>query len=105
VWEFSRVCGTFKERRSWAQNQHPEALLERIIKLSCRPHDLVIDAFGHSFTTARVCRRLGLDCVSIEISPSYCGHGAAELGVGVMIPPECGPIVLPGYTPGRKEST
>lgn len=97
VWEFSRVCGTFKERRSWALNQHPEALMERIIKLSCVPGYLVIDAFGHSFTTARVCRRLGIDCVSIEISPAYCRHGASELQTEVIIPPETGRIELPGY--------
>lgn len=95
VWEFSRVCGTFKERRSWAQNQHPEALLERIVKLSCQSGDLVIDAFGHSFTTARVCRRLNIDCVSVEISPNYCLHGAAELGTDVILPTGDGPIPLP----------
>jgi site-specific DNA-methyltransferase (adenine-specific) len=102
VWQFSRVCGTFKERRQWAQNQHPEALLERIIKMSCVPGYLVIDAFGHSFTTARVCRRLGIDCASIEISPTYCARGAAELGVEVLTPPESGPIELPGYVAGER---
>jgi len=32
VWEFPRVCGTFKERRAWTPTQMPEALVERIIK-------------------------------------------------------------------------
>jgi hypothetical protein len=97
VWEFSRVCGTFRERRPWAQNQHPEALMERVIKLSCTPGDLVIDGFGHSFTTARVCRRLGIDCVSVEISRDYCSLGAAELGVEVLTPVAKGPLALPGW--------
>ncbi len=97
VWEFSRICGTFKERRPWALNQHPEALLERIVKLSCVPGYLVVDAFGHSFTTARVCRRLGIDCVSIEKSLPYCEKGAAELEIDIIKPPESGPIELPGW--------
>jgi len=83
VWEFPRVCGTFEERRPWIPNQHPEALMERIIKFSCKPGDLVIDMFGGSFTTARVCQRLGIDCISIEISEAYCKRGAAELGCEV----------------------
>jgi DNA modification methylase len=81
VWEFPRVCGTFKERRKWAVTQHPEALMERMVKMSCGPGDVVIDMFAHSFTTARVCRRLGIDCISIEISDYYCRKGAKELGV------------------------
>jgi hypothetical protein len=105
VWEFSRVCGTFRERRSWALNQHPEALLERIIKLSCAPGDQVLDAFGHSFTTARVCRRLGLDCVSVELSLHYCRLGAGELETEVIRPPETGPVLLPGYEPRAAEPT
>ena len=84
VWDFSRVCGTFKERRKWALNQHPEALLERIIKMSCDSGDLVIDSFAHSFTTARVCKRLGIDCISIEQSWVYCLNGAAELETKVI---------------------
>lgn len=104
VWEFSRVCGTFKERRPWALNQHPEALMERIVQLSCQPGDLVIDAFSHSFTTARVCRRLGIDCVSIEKSLPYCTNGAAELETSVITPPAAGPIELVGWAgQGHKE--
>lgn len=69
VWQFSRVCGTFHERRTWHPTQHPEALMERIVKLSGGP---VIDLFGGTFTTQRVCDRLGIECTSIEISPEYC---------------------------------
>lgn len=85
VWKESRVCGTFKEKRKWHLNQHPEALLERIVKFSAKPGDLVIDLFGGTFTTARVCQRLGIDCISIEISESYCRKGAEELGVEVEV--------------------
>lgn len=72
VWEFSRVCGTFKERRKWHPNQHPEALIERIVKFSTKPGDLVIDMFAGTGTVNRVCKRLGRPCISIEISKFYC---------------------------------
>ncbi len=78
VWEFSRVCGTFKEKRKWHPNQHPEALIERIIKFSCVPGDLVIDMFAGTGTVNRVCKRLGIGCIGIEISKFYCEKIAEE---------------------------
>jgi len=72
VWEFSRVCGTFKERRRWHPNQHPEALIERVVKFSTAPGDLVIDMFAGTGTVNRVCKRLGRPCIGIEISEFYC---------------------------------
>jgi len=72
VWEFPRVCGTFHERRKWHPNQHPEALIERIVKFSCVKGDSVIDMFGGTGTVRRVCKRLGVNCTTIEISPYYC---------------------------------
>ncbi len=82
VWEFSRVCGTFKERRQWHPNQHPEALIERIIKLSCVVGDLVIDMFAGTGTVNRVCKRLGIACIGIEISEFYCEQIVKELKAG-----------------------
>lgn len=79
VWEFSRVCGTFKEKRKWHPNQHPEALIERIVKFSCKPGSLVIDMFAGTGTVNRVCKRLGVGCIGIEISPYYCEQIAKEL--------------------------
>lgn len=79
VWEFSRVCGTFKERRKWHPNQHPEALIERIIKFSTVPGDLVIDMFAGTGTVNRVCKRLDRQCIGIEISKYYCEKIREEL--------------------------
>lgn len=79
VWDFSRVCGTFNERRKWHPTQHPEALMERIIKFSCVPGDLVIDLFAGSGTTQRVCKRLNIACIGIDISESYCEKIKEEL--------------------------
>lgn len=79
VWEFPRVCGTFNERRKWHPNQHPEALIERIVKLSTKPGDLVIDMFAGTGTVNRVCKRLNRSCIGIEISKFYCDKIGEEL--------------------------
>ena len=84
VWEFSRVCGTFKERRQWHPNQHPEALIERIVKFSCKKGDLVIDMFAGTGTVNRVCKRLGVNCIGIEISKYYCEKIAEELNIPLI---------------------
>ena len=81
VWEFPRVCGTFKEKRQWHPNQHPEALIERIVKFSCKPGDLMIDMFAGTGTFNRVCKRLGVGCIGIEISKFYCEKIAEENGI------------------------
>jgi len=81
VWEFSRICGTFKERRPWSPTQLPEAMIERIIKGHCRPNGRVLDPFMGTGTTAKVCQRLGLDCVSIEISEPCIKATATHLEV------------------------
>lgn len=71
VWEFSRVCGTFKERLGKHPCQMPEALLERIIKVSSNVNDIVLDPFGGTGTTAAVAKRLKRQYVTIEISENY----------------------------------
>lgn len=81
VWQFSRICGSFRERRNWSPTQIPEALMERIIKGHCRPGGLVLDPFIGSGTTAIVCQRLGLDCIGIEVSEPCIQQTAEILGV------------------------
>lgn len=72
VWtEFSRVCGTFKERQGWHPCQMPEFLLQRIISVSTNPGDCVLDPFSGSGTTAAAAYRLGRNFVGIEISKKY----------------------------------
>lgn len=81
VWTFSRICGTFKERRKWSPTQLPEALVERIIKGHCCPGGRVLDPFIGSGTTAIECERLGLDCVGIDVSKPCIQKTAEYLGV------------------------
>jgi len=72
VWEFSRVCGTFKERVGWHTCQMPEAILERIILTSSEKGDFVVDPFAGSGTTLVAAKRLGRKFLGIEQSEKYC---------------------------------
>jgi site-specific DNA-methyltransferase (adenine-specific) len=71
VWEDSRVCGTFKERTGWHPCQMPESVLMRIIAISSKPGDCVLDPFVGSGTTAVAAKKLQRDYVGIEISAEY----------------------------------
>ena len=79
LWEFSRVCGTFKERRAWHPTQHPEDLVRRIILGHSKPGDTVLDPFIGSGTTAYVCQETNRNCVGIEQSQFYIDKIKEEL--------------------------
>lgn len=71
VWEFSRVCGTFKERIGNHPCQMPEKLLERIIKASSKENDIILDPFGGTGTTASVAKKLKRNFITMDISNKY----------------------------------
>ena len=71
VWSFSRVCGTFNERVQWHPCQMPEKVLERIVKVSSNPGDLVVDPFSGSGTTCVVAARLGRRYFGVDVSGTY----------------------------------
>jgi len=52
--------------------QKPEKLMERIIKASSNPGDLVFDPFCGSGTVPVVCQRLSRRFVACEINADYC---------------------------------
>ena len=52
--------------------QKPEKLMERIIKASSNPGDLVFDPFCGSGTVPVVCQKLNRRFVACEINPDYC---------------------------------
>jgi len=58
VWDIP-IINTMAYEDVGFQTQKPEALLERIIKTSSNPNDLVLDCFIGSGTTARVAQKLG----------------------------------------------
>lgn len=72
VWFFSRVCGTFKERLGEHGCQMPELLMERIVKVSSNPGDLVLDPFFGTATTLCVAKKWRRQFLGFEISEKYC---------------------------------
>jgi len=70
TWYASRVCGTFKERTGHPC-QMPEAVLDRIIRVTTDPDDVVLDPFGGSGTTLAVAKKLGRRYLGCELSPDY----------------------------------
>ena len=88
VWEFPRIVGNSKERRSWCPTQHPEALLIRIVRISLgiMPNvtsNKVLELFTGAGTMIRVVKRLNkinfdIDLDTVELSSEYCKKLRAE---------------------------
>ena len=62
-------------------SQKPETLLERIIKASSNPGDLVLDPFAGTFTTCAVAQRLERRTIGIEMQDEYIKIGLRRLGI------------------------
>jgi hypothetical protein len=78
---FTRVVGNSKQRRRWHPTQLNEGLVERAIKLVTKAGDWVVDPFGGTGTTLRVCREIGRNCTLMEANPDYCQEIQAEHGM------------------------
>ncbi len=68
-WDIHRI--KHRRHRDYHPCQLPDALLERIIRLSSNPGDIVLDALAGTGTTAVVAARLGRRYVAIDIDPTY----------------------------------
>lgn len=80
VWNFSRVRFKMDEYENHP-TQKPEALLERIIKASSNPGDVVLDPFSGSFTTSAVAVRLGRVGIGIDMNEEYYEIGLRRTGI------------------------
>ncbi len=80
VWEFSRVRFKMAEYENHP-TQKPEAMLERVIKASSNPGDVVLDPFSGSFTTSAVAVRLGRSAIGIDINEEYFEMGIRRTGI------------------------
>ncbi len=78
AWDFPRVTGNSKQRRSHHPTQLHEGLVERAIKLTTAEGQHVLDPFGGTGTTLRVCKRIGRICTLVEIDGYYCQEIANE---------------------------
>lgn len=72
VFDFPRVTGNSKQRCDWHPTQLHEDLVERCIKLSTKEGGSVLDPFGGTGTTLRVCKKIDRSCTLIELDPFYC---------------------------------
>ena len=84
VWSIPRVRYRMDEYEDHP-SQKPEALLERIIRASSNPGDLVLDPFAGTFTTCAVAKRLGRRTIGIELQRSYVGVGLRRLGLATAL--------------------
>ena len=80
VWAFPRVRYRMEEYENHP-TQKPVALLERIIKASSNPGDLVLDPFSGTFTTSFVAKKLGRKSIGIEKDNSYMQTGLRRLQI------------------------
>lgn len=80
VWNFSRVRFKMDEYENHP-TQKPEALLDRIIKASSNPGDIVLDPFAGSFTTSAVAVRNGRHAIGIDINREYFEIGIRRTGI------------------------
>lgn len=74
VFNFPRVTGNSKQRRKWHPTQLNEKVVERAVLLSTQPGQTVLDPFGGTGTTLRVCERAQRQCTLIELSENYSKH-------------------------------
>jgi adenine-specific DNA-methyltransferase len=80
IWEFPRVRYRMDEYENHP-TQKPIALLERVIKASSNPGDLVLDPFSGTFTTSFVAQQLGRKSCGIEQEDEYVKIGLRRLKI------------------------
>ena len=59
--------------------QKPEELLYRVIAISSKKDDIILDPFGGTMTTAAMAKKLGRSSIMIEIDKNYCEFGQKRL--------------------------
>jgi site-specific DNA-methyltransferase (adenine-specific) len=97
TWNVSRVCGTFKEREGWHGCQMPIGVLNRIIRASSNPGDVVLDPFNGSGTTVVSAAMLGRKYVGIDQSADYVSYARKRLE-HVLAEAKAGELTATGAT-------
>jgi DNA modification methylase len=103
TWYYSRVAGTFGERKGFHGCQMPEQVLGRIIKLSSNEKELVLDPFGGSGTTLSVAKKLGRRCLGFDISSNYVSQIRKRLQHVNVGDPLLGPVDPRSSAPSTSE--
>lgn len=83
IWRFPVCSGNERLRDEHGKKLHntqkPEELLYRVIAISSKIDDIVLDPFGGTMTTAAVAKRLGRKYIMIEQNEKYCAFGQKRL--------------------------
>ncbi len=79
VWTDIRPLHNLSAERLGYPTQKPLALLDRIIKASSNPNDIVLDAFCGCGTALEAAEHLGRQWIGIDISPTACRVMAKRL--------------------------
>lgn len=73
VWiDIQQVFHLMEENVNGCFAQKPLSAIERIISVSSKPNDWVVDFFAHAGTTLIASEKLGRKCFTIDIDPVYC---------------------------------
>lgn len=73
VWvDVQQVFYRMKENVSGCYAQKPLKAVERIVRASSAPGDLVLDLFAHSGTTLLAAERLDRVCFTADVDPVFC---------------------------------
>lgn len=80
-WTDLNALQTWSPEKMGYPTQKPEALLERIIKASSNPGDIVFDPFAGCATTMAVAQRLNRQWIGIDVSPTACNVIATRLHI------------------------
>jgi len=80
VWNFPRVRYRMDEYENHP-TQKPTALLDRIVRASSNPGDIVLDPFSGTFTTSYVAKALGRESIGIEAEEEYVKIGLRRLAI------------------------
>ena len=83
VWRMP-VCAGNERLKDDAGNklhstQKPMEMLEKIVAITSKPGDIVLDPFGGTMTTAAAAKKLGRNYIMIERDPEYCRYGELRL--------------------------
>lgn len=83
-WYINQVKNVSKEKTRHPC-QIPEELIEKVIKITANPGDLIIDIFGGSGTTSKVANELGYNTISYDLDLDYCDIMENRINKGIYL--------------------
>ncbi|ADE19472.1 DNA-methyltransferase [Mycoplasma crocodyli] len=89
VWKFP-ICSGLERLKDEEYNklhstQKPEALLYRIIAISSKIGDTILDPFAGTMTTGAMAKKMGRNCIMIEKDLKYFTHGKKRVDFTKML--------------------